>query len=549
LEQNRLSQEGQLLDKKSLRSVTGKTADWNELAKDCIAFANATGGRLLIGIEDNQASPDANQIIPDDLPDTIRRKLAERTVNVTSLPVIVTDPNGGRYIELTIPRSIAVASTTDGRYFLRIADQSKPITGDDVMRLAGERSALPWETQTSLNVGRDNVDSDKLEKLINDLRASDRVKSSVKEKSSAELLDHYQLAQGQFLTNLGILCVGQQRHRVQLATAPVIQFIKYDEQDQKVNKLVWDDQTANPMELIESVWQEIPDFRERYELPDGLFRQYIPAFDEIVIRELLVNALVHRPYTQRGDIFLNLFPDRLEIVNPGLLPLGVTPKNVLHTTVRRNENLARLFHDLKLMEREGSGFDKIYEILLSQGRPAPELIETHDRVQVTVRRRILKPDVIDFIAKADQTYQLTQRERITLGLLAQREALSARELIAALELSSVDALQPWLSRLLDWEIVRSIGRTQATRYYIDPALLRSLDFVGGTTLKRIEPHRLLALIVEDVRHYPLSKISDIHQRIGPEIPRSRIRRSIEQLVNDGKLQAEGVRSGTRYRLP
>lgn len=549
MEQNRLSQEGQLLDKKSLRSVTGKTADWNELAKDCIAFANATGGRLLIGIEDNQDLPDANQIIPDDLPDTIRRKLAERTVNVTSLPVVVTGQNGGKYIELTIPRSIAVASTTDGRYFLRIADQSKPITGDDVMRLAGERSALPWETQTSLIVVRDSVDGNKLEKLLDDLRASDRVKASVKEKSSAELLDHYQLAQGRYLTNLGILCVGQQRHRVQLATAPVIQFIKYDEQDQKVNKLVWDDQTANPMELIESVWQEIPDFRERYELPDGLFRQYIPAFDEIVIRELLVNALVHRPYTQRGDIFLNLYPDRLEIVNPGPLPLGVTPQNVLHTTVRRNENLARLFHDLKLMEREGSGFDKIYEILLSQGRPAPELIETHDRVQVTVRRRILKPDVIDFIAKADQTYQLTQRERITLGLLAQREALSARELTAALELSSVDALQPWLSRLVDWEIVLSIGRTQATRYYIDPALLRSLDFVGGTTLKRIEPHRLLALIVEDVRHYPLSKISDIHQRIGLEIPRSRIRRSIEQLVNDGKLQPEGVRSGTRYRLP
>lgn len=544
-----MSQEGQLLDKKSLRSVTGKTADWNELAKDCIAFANATGGRLLIGIEDNQDLPDANQIIPDDLPDTIRRKLAERTVNVTSLPVVVTGQNGGKYIELTIPRSIAVASTTDGRYFLRIADQSKPITGDDVMRLAGERSALPWETQTSLIVVRDSVDGNKLEKLLDDLRASDRVKASVKEKSSAELLDHYQLAQGRYLTNLGILCVGQQRHRVQLATAPVIQFIKYDEQDQKVNKLVWDDQTANPMELIESVWQEIPDFRERYELPDGLFRQYIPAFDEIVIRELLVNALVHRPYTQRGDIFLNLYPDRLEIVNPGPLPLGVTPQNVLHTTVRRNENLARLFHDLKLMEREGSGFDKIYEILLSQGRPAPELIETHDRVQVTVRRRILKPDVIDFIAKADQTYQLTQRERITLGLLAQREALSARELTAALELSSVDALQPWLSRLVDWEIVLSIGRTQATRYYIDPALLRSLDFVGGTTLKRIEPHRLLALIVEDVRHYPLSKISDIHQRIGLEIPRSRIRRSIEQLVNDGKLQPEGVRSGTRYRLP
>lgn len=543
-----MSQEGQLLDNKSLRSVTGKTADWNELAKDCIAFANATGGRLLIGIEDNQDHPDLNQIIPDDLPDTIRRKLAERTVNVTSLPVVVADPNGGRYIELSIPRSIAVASTTDGRYFLRIADQSKPITGDDVMRLAGERSALPWETQTTLNVSREHVDADKLEKLINDLRASDRVKASVKEKSSAELLDHYQLAQGEYLTNLGILCLGQQRHRAQLATAPVIQFIKFDEQGQKVNKLVWDDQTANPMELIESVWQEIPDFRERYELPDGLFRQYIPAFDEIVIRELLVNALVHRPYTQRGDIFLNLFPDRLEIVNPGPLPLGVTPQNVLHTTVRRNENLARLFHDLKLMEREGSGFDKIYEILLSQGRPAPELIETHDRVQVTVRRRILKPDVIDFIAKADQTYQLTQRERITLGLLAQRDALSARELIKALELPSTEALQPWLSRLLNWDIVKTAGRTQATRYFVDPGLLRNLNFASGTTLKRIEPHRLAALILEDLGRYPESAISDIHQRIGGEIHLKQVKRSLDDLISKGQVRFEGDNRWRRYWL-
>jgi predicted HTH transcriptional regulator len=49
--------EGQLLDQKSLRAVTGKTADWNEIAKDCIAFANATGGRLLLGIEDGQSEP------------------------------------------------------------------------------------------------------------------------------------------------------------------------------------------------------------------------------------------------------------------------------------------------------------------------------------------------------------------------------------------------------------------------------------------------------------------------------------------------------------
>lgn len=544
-----MSREGQLLDNKSLRSVIGTTADWSELAKDCIAFANATGGRLLIGIEDGQELPPSDQIVPAQLPDTIRRKLAERTVNLSALPDIVTAQNGGQYVELTIPRSIAVASTTDGRYFLRVADQSKPVTGDDVLRLAAERAAVPWETQTTLQILCTNADTAKVTQLVTALRASDRVKSSVKEKTDDELLEHYQLAHDQYLTHLGVLCIGRQRDRAQLTTSPVIQFLKYDEHAQKVNKLVWDDHTQSPMELIEAVWLEVPDFRERYELPDGLYRQNVPAFDEVVVRELLVNALVHRPYTQRGDIFLNLYPDRLEIVNPGPLPLGVTPQNVLHTTVRRNEHLARLFHDLKLMEREGSGYDKIFEVLLSQGRPAPELVESHDRVQVTVRRRILKPEVIDFIAKADQTYQLTQRERITLGLLAQHDALSARELASTLELPSVDALHPWLKRLLDWQLVQSAGRTQSTKYFIDPALLRNLDFVGGTTLKRIEPHRLLALIIEDVGRYPKSKIGDIHQRIGIEIPRSRIKRGIEQLLAENKLKPEGVGSGTRYQLP
>lgn len=541
-----MSLEGQLLDQKSLRAVTGKTADWNEITKDCIAFANATSGRLLLGIEDGQDAPPFGQHIPSDLPDTLRRKVTERTVNVSVLPDVVTAPNGSQYIELRIPPAMAVASTTDGRYFLRVADQSKPVTGDDVMRLASERAALPWETQTASHIPRSEVDSTKHDKLLTALRASDRVKASVKEKSDDELLDHYQLAQGQTLTNLGVLCLGRQHHRAQLTTAPVIQFIKYDDHGQKVNKLVWDDHTQSPMELIEAVWLEVPDFRERYELPDGLYRQNVPAFDEIVVRELLVNALVHRPYTQRGDIFLNLHPDRLEMVNPGPLPLGVTPQNVLHTTVRRNEHLARLFHDLKLMEREGSGFDKIFEVLLSQGRPAPELTDTHDRVQVTVRRRILKPEVIDFIAKADQTYQLTQRERIALGLLAQHDALTARELADTLELPKVEALQSWLKRLLEWHLVQRAGRTQATRYFVNPSLLRSLKFTGETTLKRIEPHRLAALVLEDLQRYPQSAISEIHQRIGGEIHPKQVKRALEDLIARGAVRPEGDKRWRRY---
>lgn len=125
-----LSQEGQLLDKKSLRLVVVKNADWNELGKGCAAFANASGGHLLIGIKDDQSDPPAGQHIPNDLADLIPCKVAECRVNVLVLPEAVMAANNGEYIDLRIPRSVAVVSTTDGRYFLRVADQSKPVVGD-----------------------------------------------------------------------------------------------------------------------------------------------------------------------------------------------------------------------------------------------------------------------------------------------------------------------------------------------------------------------------------------------------------------------------------
>ena len=541
-----MSMEGQLEDLKSLRMVTGKTADWDSLAKDCVAFANAIGGRLLIGIENGEALPPPWQRIPVDLPDQLRRKIGERTVNVTVHAEIRNGKNGGEYLELYIARSLSVASSSDGRYYLRVADESKPVIGDDFLRLASERSAMPWETLTTLQISRSNVDREKLGTFSAAIRSSDRVKDSVKEKSAEELLDHYLLAQGQWLTNLGVLCVGTRQDRARLGTAPIIQFIKYDDLGQKVNKLVWDDYNLSPAELVEAVWRDVPDFRERYELPDGLFRQSLPLYDEIVVRELLVNALVHRPYTQHGDIFLNLHPDRLEIVNPGLLPLGVTPNNVLHASVRRNEQLARVFHDLKLMEREGSGFDKIYEVLLSQGRPIPELREGTDRVVVTVQRRILNPRVIDFIDKADQAYHLTQRERIVLGILCQHEALTARELMRFLELQTVNAVHTWIGRLPQWNLVEASGRAKTTRYFIAPDMLRRMDFSATTTLRRIEPHRLRALILEDLRRYPRSAIGDIQKRTAPEVSRSRIKRSLDELVEQGAVVFEGEKRWRRY---
>jgi ATP-dependent DNA helicase RecG len=542
------SLEGQSFDKKSLRTITARRVDWSEQAKDCVAFSNALGGHIYYGIENDEDEPPIDQKISDDLLDQITKRISELTVNVLTNIEVKKGASGGEYIDLFIPRSVSVASTSDGRYYLRVSDQCKPVLGDEIMRLATDRSAFSWETLTTIGVKRTEADIGKQTSFLKAIRDSDRVKDSVKEKSSDEILDHYFLAQGDYLTNLGILCLGKPGDRARLGTAPMIQFIKYDELGQKVNKISWDDHNLSPMELVEAVWLNVPDFREAYELPDGLFRQELPAYDEIVIRELLVNALVHRPYTQRGDIFLNLHPDKLEVVNPGLLPLGVTPNNILHVTVRRNEHLARVFHDLKLMEREGSGFDRIYEVLLSQGRPIPEIREGSDRVEVTVKRRIINPKVIDFIMKTDQYYPLSQRERITLGLLAQYDSPTSKELVKLLELSSDNCLKPWLGRLNQWGIVTSSGRTQATRYFIVPDLLRKMDFKTTTTLRRIEPHRLQALIVEDLKSYPGSAFGDIQKRVAQDVPPNQLKRAIKVLINNKKIVYNGEKRWRRYWL-
>lgn len=544
-----MSSETQHFDRKSLALIDGPKPDWNELAKDCVCFANAAGGVLHIGIEDGQSLPPPSQRIAPTLLDRVRRRISELTVNVSVAPQIEYAENGGEYLRLVVARAVGVASTQDGRYYLRVGDSCQPIRGDDVLILLNERPQVPWETLCSLAVPVSDADAAKSAALLSRLRASDRLSERVKQKSDAELLAHFGLSDAARLTNLGVLLIGTATQRARLGTAPVIQALKYDELGQRINKWRWDDYTLSPVELVEAVWREIPDFHESYELPDGLFRQRLPAFDPRVVRELLVNALVHRPYTQGGDIYLNLHPDRLEVVNPGRLPLGVTPQNILHASRRRNERLATLFHDLQLMEKEGSGFDLLYEVQLSQGRALPIPREGPDRVSVTVGRRVLRPEIIKLMAEATEQFHIGSRERICLGLLASGDGLTARELAEKLELADADELQAsWLGRLLEFDLVQATGKTQARRYFVNPALLRGSGLDGRTTLKRMEPHRLRALIMEDVGRYPGSSSSDIQRRAAPELTLRTIRRALEELVESGKMRFEGDKRWRRYWL-
>lgn len=542
-------EETQHIEKKSLKIVTNNTADWNELAKDCVCFANARGGTIYIGIEDNDKVPPVGQKIDDALPAKIRKRVSELTVNVATQVEKVIADNKAEYITLKVMQSIStIASTTDGRYYYRVSDKCSPLPPEDLMRLLSDKPAFIWETKTVKSVHRSNVDSQKIQQFLLDIRSSERITNFIKEKTTDELLDYYLMAEGDYLTNLGILWVGKRNDRAKLLYAPVIQFFKYDETGSRVNKIVWDDFSLNIKELIEAVWTQIPDWKEGIEVSDGIFRKFIPNYEEEVIRELIANALAHRPYTTRGDIFINLYPDHIEVHNPGLLPTGVTPENLLHKTVRRNEHLTKVLYDLKLMEREGTGYDKMYEVLLSNGKQLPEVIEGGDRVTVTIKKRITKDEVVKLISRANEEFQLRQREIICLGLIAQHTTLSAIEFAKMLNLQQPNAIRNWLGRLIEMDLVRTKGKTKGVEYYVNPDFLRKANFKGKTNLKKIEDHRLKELIFQDLQVYTNSSVSEIHQRIGIEIPIRKIKSQLRTMTMTNILIANGETKGRRYRL-
>jgi len=232
-------EEGQVLDKKSLRLVEGKSTDFNELAKDCVSFANGSGGTILIGIEDGEEAPPSGQRISPALADQVGKRSVQLVVNVAvSAESKLFNPDS-EIIELVIARSSALASTKDGRYFVRVGDSCQPIVGDDIMRLANERPLAPWETSTSLRIPRTVVDRSQLSKLLERIRSWKNVKSSVREKSDFELINHLGLADGDFLTNLGVLMVGTATDRAKLGTAPIVQAIVYDDRPEKINQTSW----------------------------------------------------------------------------------------------------------------------------------------------------------------------------------------------------------------------------------------------------------------------------------------------------------------------
>jgi len=525
-----------------------KSEGFRDLAIVCVAMANVQGGTIFIGIEDGEQIPPSGQKISSKITNETITRLRSLCFNVgIVLNDIETDTNGGQFFSLTIhPALKSIATTADGKIYVRIGDQCQPARSEDIVRLANEKDAFQWELQAR-NISLNDIPETNINWFTQEIRNSDRVKQVIKNLSNVEILEHYNLVEKNKLTNLGVLWLGNVSQRSKLVYPLTVQYIVYDEQEKKIRKEVWQDYSMNPKQLLLDIEKEAVELTYFDEFPQGLFRNKIRHYDERVLRELLINAIAHKSYTISGDIFIKVYSNRLEIVNPGGLPFGITKDNILHSTHRRNPHLIRIFHDLKLMEGEGSGYNLIYEITSRDAKEFPIPVSDYNTTSVTQYSKILDEEAVlllDFIAK---NYQLSQKEFIVLGIITRRKKILATQLIKELQLTDEERLRSYVSNLTDLSVLITRGVKKGTEYLINPKLIASSKINIKPTLKTIEQPRLKALIEELLKITPNLSIKAIHYKIG-DIDIADVRKCVYSMVKDGALKTQGAKTNRVYLL-
>ena len=539
--------EKQTTEYKSLLKIRTGDKGFKDLSVTCVALSNAQGGRIFIGYDDKKKAPLPEQhVTPDEVNEAVT-KLRSLCFNVGLVASeICTDDTGSQYFIVSVSPSMhSVATTSDGRIYIRVADKCEPVRSEDLQRLGEEKGAYQWELVRTKYL-LDGVALDALRQLANDIRKSSRVRQHVKQMDDAELAENYHLVDEGYLTNLGVLWLGTAKQRSSICYPATVQYIVYDVLERKVRKEEWHDNRLNPKELLLDIEQKAVELTYSYEFPNGLFRKQIRHYHPKLVRELLVNALAHKSYTISSDIMIKVFSDRLEISNPGGLPLGITKDNILHAKHRRNPNMIELLSALEMMEGEGSGYDLIYELNAMEAKNPPMIESSYNEVTVIQNAEIIDTELLPLLDFVLQNYQLTQKAFTAFGIIAREKKVFSTRLSAILQLQEEDRLRSYTDKLLKDNIIGRNGVKKGTQFFVNPQLIKNAKVNLKTTLKTVEPYVLRTLIMEDLRAHPKSKISEIGGRL-PEIDLQELRKMIYSMV-DVELITEGARTDRRYAL-
>lgn len=191
----------------------------------------------------------------------------------------------------------------------------------------------------------------------------------------------------------------------------------------------------------------------------GLSRQDVYEIPVESIRELLLNAVIHRSYLDHTNIQVAIYDDRLEVTSPGKLPMGQSIERMKKGYSKiRNEAIAYAFSYMKLMEHWGSGIPRIIDRVVAAGLREPEFIDGDVDLRINIYRRhngdnVTKNVTID-TNEAKLIALITRNPSITQVKLAKELGVTTR------------TVKRILSKLQEEEIVRREGNNRSGRWII-----------------------------------------------------------------------------------
>lgn len=520
--------EGERLEFKSARN----NFHFDKLADYCVALANEGGGRIILGVSDARPR-DVLGTAAFAEPGRTEAGLFQRLRH--RMQIEEATYQGQRLLVVHVPSRLpGTAWDHNGRYLRRAGDDLVTIPADELRTMFAE---------VGPDYSASTVDADFAAlspTALTEFRTRWTRKTGnarIADWDDATLLANAELSVDGRLTIAALILLGTRealgRH---LAQAEIVFEYRSDEAAGPAQERL--ELREGFISIHDALWQRINLRNDRQSYQDGLFRYDIPTFDEVAVREALLNAVAHRDYRLGGSIFVRQYARRLEVVSPGGFPPGITPDNILDQQNPRNRRLAEALGKCGLIERAGQGLNLMVESAVRQSKPLPDFAgSSAHEVRLTLAGTVQDPAFVRFLERIgeDRLRGFTTHDFLVLDALRRHQPLAP-------------VMEARLPGLVDAGVVERHGRGRGVRYILSRGMYAALGQRGAYTRERGLDHETnKALLLKHIRENdeagsPLSEMCQVL----PALPTRQVQRLLEELRNEGRVRLKGMRRWARW---
>ncbi|WP_323148309.1 ATP-binding protein [Pseudomonas oryzihabitans] len=524
-----------------------------ELIEALVCLANAEGGELWLGVEDDGTPSGLHA--DHHLLAGLAGMVAARTSPSLNVQAETMELDGVTVARIQVPKAQGEVATTSGVYLRRRLKHDG--TPECVAMLPHERSSrassfglLDVSAQPVAGASLADLDPLERERLRQAVQqyGGDRVLLELDDEAldGALLLTARQADGSRVPTLTGLLLIGRETSLRQLVPTHEFAFQVLAQQAVRFNEF----RRFPLLKALDWLETNFRPYNPEEELQVGLFRVPVPKVDLGAFREAVANALVHRDYHGRGAVHVRLEDDALVVSNPGGLVDGVTLSNLLVTEPRpRNPALADAMKRIGVVERSGRGVDKIFRGMLKFGRPAPDY--SYTTAQSVVLRLPTAEADLDFRRLVVEHERATNAELpidslIALAALRASKRVTADELAVQIQRDTASAKRT-LEALTEAGLVEAHGATRGRSYTLSASLYQAAgDKAAYTRQAGFAPIQHEQMVLNYVQQHGQIKRAEVMELC--RISTDQAAKLLKKLKDKGAIVQSGKNRGASYTI-